>query len=331
MTYRIYVLRDPRIEGIEAVRYVGATQMYLSGRLKFHLMDVNRDDETSPRGEWLRRLHEENVRPDIEEVEKLGDNPREAASRENFWIDHYEAQGCKLLNVRRGGGGLSYNNKGSPSPSAWAICRLENIPDKAIAKHEGVHVSAVASWRRERSLMSYREHKDLFSSICSEVAMVASTWDDIVEERMQLETQEIPGCSVYQGWIDRLEESVKLTRDVKLLRDEGLEGSVAAYCRSLIRTLKSDMLLTGHDALMKLFRLWDEIQEQRRVCEDSITMDDLDVWVGQLVTSKRSVNPDNYEYELVIDMYGRYIARLREERKNYRCLFHTLRDYPSPT
>lgn len=316
MTYRIYVLRDPRVEGVRAVRYVGATQAYLSDRLKFHLMDANRDDETSLRCEWLRQMCEGNIGPEIVEVERLEGSSCEAASRENFWIDYYEAQGCELLNVRRGGGGLSRSD-GRGGPSAWAICKFEKIPDEAIAKHEGVHVNTVANWRRERGYMSYGEKKELFSSLCPEVTLVTSTWDEIVKERIQLEAREILGCSVYENWIERLEESISLTRDVKLLRDEGLEEAVASYCRSLLEMLKEDMLLTGYDAIMELFELWGKIQGEQKAHGDDVTLDDLDVWIGKVVMHKRSIGSDVFQYDHVMDVHNRYTERLREERRGY--------------
>ncbi len=315
--YRIYVLKDPRIEGVEAIRYVGATGMSLSGRFKFHLMDANRDHGTTPRWKWLRQLNEEGVIPEIEEVERLwSSNSREAADRENFWMDHYEARGCDLLNVNRGGGGLSRGD-GRGGPSAWAICHFEKIPDKVIAEHEGVCVSTVANWRREQGFMSYSENKKLFSSLCPEVTLVATTWDEIVREKIQLEVREIPGCSIYKGWIDRLKESISQTRGVKLVQDEGLEEAIASYCRSRLRTLKTDMLLTGHDAIMELFELWSEIQDERKMCSEGITLDDLDMWIGKVVMHKRSINSDVFQYDHVMYVHDRYAERLREERRGY--------------
>ena len=308
--YTIYALKDPRTD---AVRYVGATQLPLFVRLGYHLNDICSDRKQSPRVQWLRELVDADLEPDIVELATLlTGNSREAGRLEQGWIEHFKEKGCDLLNVRRGGGGLSSAGRGGPS--AWAICKFSKVPDRAIAEHEGVHVATVARWRKEQGYMSYSEKIKLFSSICPEVTMVASTWDSIVKERMQLEARGIPGCSVYEGWIERLEKSTKLTRGVKLIRDEGLEEAIAAYCRSLIGCLKSDKLLTGHESIMGFFELWDSIQEEREVYEGEISLDDFDIWIGQLAMYKRSVNSDVFQYDHVMDVLGRFIEKFREER-----------------
>lgn len=233
-------------------------------------------------------------------------------------MGHFKALGCRLLNARRGGGGLSDNKRGGPS--AWAICKFEKMPDRCIAEHEGVSAATIGRWRKEYGhapYMSYSEHQELFSSLCPEVTAVASVWDDIVRERMQLEAYGVPGCSVYEDWISRLEEVIEPTRDVELLREEGLEEAITVYCRSLLRMLKSDVLLTGHESLLGLFRLRDRIEGERLSSEDKITIDDLDVWIGQLVMHKRSIVSDVFQYDHVIDVHDRYIAKLREERRVY--------------
>ena len=318
MAYSVYVLKDPRVEGVEGVRYVGATQMPLYDRLELHLLDAKRNKGNSPRCRWLRRLYEEGITPKIEEVERLIPNQSEAGDRENFWMDHFRALGCKLLNVRRGGGGLSDNKRGGPS--IWAICKFEKMPDRYIAEHEGVSTVAVGQWRKKYGhapYMSYSEHQELFSSLCPEVAAVTSVWGGIVKERMQLETYGVPGCSVYEDWISRLEEVIELTQDVELLREEGLEEVIAAYCRSLLEMLKSDMSFTGHESLLRLFKLWDRIEGERRLREGKVTLDDLDVWISWLVMHKRSVVSDVFQYDRVISVHDRYIGKLRKERKRY--------------
>ncbi len=121
--YTIYALRDPRTN---EVRYVGATQLSLTTRLEFHLADIHRQNQGSPRVQWLRELAEIELDPCIGELAIIDtDDSCAAGAEEQAWIERCRREGCSLLNVRRGGGGLRGHRRSKKKRSA--ITRL-NMP-----------------------------------------------------------------------------------------------------------------------------------------------------------------------------------------------------------
>lgn len=95
--YYIYVLRDPRDNG---VRYVGRTKN-LKGRLQSHLYKKSDGSFVHARREWIWELRSEGLRPVMEVVETLRAPVDEAlvSERERRWIFHFFQQGAPLTNV----------------------------------------------------------------------------------------------------------------------------------------------------------------------------------------------------------------------------------------
>jgi len=325
MPYTIYVLKDPRVD---AVRYVGVTGKSLHERLENHLRDIRNKSNSSPRVQWLCRLDNSGLIPVIEEIDRTSEGAEVAGCLEQEWIEHYEEQGCDLLNVRDGGAGLTSGNRHDISP--WAFCRIGSVPDGVVADHEGVSAATIQKWRSDLGVISYHARKKLYSSFDREVARVVSIWDDIVREKWRSEANEIPDCSVYESWAERLEKGIESLKGIDIGDDDVLD-IIVRYLRSIVVDIREDMRLTGHRAIIELSDRWQEMRVQQQACGDGVTMDDFDMWIGQLVANKRSVNRDIYDYDRVMDLHDRYIARLREERKNYCCPLHTLGDYPSST
>ena len=92
--YNIYALRDPRNGEI---RYVGITKQTVKKRLIAHLRTA-RSGAQWHSARWLAQLLEENLRPQIEILERTDD-----AEREIFWIAHSIAAGYMLTNATSGG------------------------------------------------------------------------------------------------------------------------------------------------------------------------------------------------------------------------------------
>lgn len=89
---RIYVLRDPR-NGLPM--YVGKSNApYVSSRLAQH-MHV-RDDDTSPRAEWVRELKAIGMRPELGVLETVKTEAEVRA--EQYWIEMFEPLSPRLLN-----------------------------------------------------------------------------------------------------------------------------------------------------------------------------------------------------------------------------------------
>lgn len=95
----IYLLLDPRTG---EVRYVGQTQQSLRKRLTGHVTGA-RWQPSCYRDRWIGKLLADGRRPVIVAVEETTD----ADSRECFWITHYRAAGCRLVNMTPGGPGHS--------------------------------------------------------------------------------------------------------------------------------------------------------------------------------------------------------------------------------
>lgn len=318
MTYRIYVLKDPREDGTESIKYVGATSASLSDRLQWHVRDTDDKDGTSPRLVWLRELLDSGIWPEIEMVESAVPDAGMAAKRENVWMDHFRSQGCSLLNVRRGGGGLSDSR--DSGPSAWASSKMGVVPDRIIARHDRVHPNTVARWRGEIGFLPYRDLNELFSSLCTEMADAVSVWGSIVTEKEQLEAYGIPGKSVYEDWVRKFKVASERVRDVRFPEDSywaGCERAMMSYCSLRLTDLKTDMILSGHGAIMGLHGMYVEIMKELENLGDDVTLDDLDVWVSTAVLRKRVISPDVYEYDYVMGIHDRYIEKLREMRRRY--------------
>jgi len=94
----IYCLRDPRTD---AVRYVGKANDPLH-RSRMHPVKA-REGGGCHRATWLRELDRLGLRPILcilEECERTG-----WQDRERWWIAHYRALGCDLVNTTDGGDG----------------------------------------------------------------------------------------------------------------------------------------------------------------------------------------------------------------------------------
>lgn len=86
-----------------APRYVGKTVQHLHERHKAHIRAANAGKRL-PVHYWLRKQIAAGRRLAISLVEYAGDD---LAERECYWIDEYRRQGHSLLNLTRGGEGLS--------------------------------------------------------------------------------------------------------------------------------------------------------------------------------------------------------------------------------
>lgn len=97
----IYGLSDP-LTG--ELRYVGKTVKSLRHRLKSHLVAVRRGESKHHAGNWLRKLIDDGVQPEIFEIElvPVGGDWVEA---ESHWIALMRALGCRLTNMAAGGQG----------------------------------------------------------------------------------------------------------------------------------------------------------------------------------------------------------------------------------
>lgn len=92
---KIYVLRSPTSS---EVRYVGLTTLTLNKRRSLHISHAKNGETALPVSCWIRSLLRRDLRPIIDLIED-----RIPADRESFWIEHYRAQGCCLLNLSIGG------------------------------------------------------------------------------------------------------------------------------------------------------------------------------------------------------------------------------------
>lgn len=93
---KIYSLSHP-ITG--EVRYIGFTSNKLSERLSGHLCDIKRS--SNRKNNWLKSLISQNLKPVIELVEDLGNDPWEEA--EKYWIQQFKNWGFRLTNNEEGG------------------------------------------------------------------------------------------------------------------------------------------------------------------------------------------------------------------------------------
>lgn len=114
----IYVLCDP-ITG--ELRYVGKTIQTLEKRLNHHVSDVR---ELNHRSNWILSLRMDGLKPTIHSIEEVSDD-RLLDEREIFWIAHYRALGCNLLNACDGGGGTLH-----PTDETRLRMRLSHLGKK---------------------------------------------------------------------------------------------------------------------------------------------------------------------------------------------------------
>jgi hypothetical protein len=129
----IYALLDPRSF---VLRYVGKTSNTLIRRLAKHLVESRHNRWRS--GRWIQSLVKLGLRPVIVSLQIVPDGTDWAAA-ERFWISHFKATGCDLLNHTPGGEGRS----GLHTEAAKA---------KMSAAHKGVRLSE----EHKRSLSAAR-------------------------------------------------------------------------------------------------------------------------------------------------------------------------------
>jgi len=94
-TAYIYSLIDPRTG---EVRYVGKTTDP-DVRLRRHVCEKG----DTARHKWLAELHSLEIKPEMQIVETVSGESWK--TKERFWIAHYRAQGCALVNSTSGGQG----------------------------------------------------------------------------------------------------------------------------------------------------------------------------------------------------------------------------------
>ncbi len=135
-----------------------------------------------------------------------------------------------------------------------------------------------------------------------------------------------------KGQKDRLEEAARQTErsqasivrealDMQLITILQNSEKMVAASELSIRQRKErvdlrpakDTHLTG----MKPAQAWDTILKEKRVYAGRLTIKDFDAWIARLEKNKRSIDPENPEYERVMEKYDIYIAELDEEREPY--------------
>lgn len=120
MSY-IYGLLDPRTKEL---RYIGKTTTTLRDRLNKHMTEARSKSKNYHKLFWIRALIEEQLRPEIIEIEEVLDIGV-LDDRERYWIAYYRSMGANLVNLTEGGDGakevtketrakLSAASKGKP-------------------------------------------------------------------------------------------------------------------------------------------------------------------------------------------------------------------------
>jgi hypothetical protein len=95
--YKIYCLKNPISNEIF---YIGQTMKDLEERLDGHISDK---DTNKPKCEYIQNLISQGNRPIIEAIETIKGtcyiDKMAVNEREIYWIKHYKAIGCNLLNI----------------------------------------------------------------------------------------------------------------------------------------------------------------------------------------------------------------------------------------
>lgn len=105
----IYILKDPRFVGLEAVRYVGKSEQGVS-RLKEHLKPSSLKKGTH-KDNWIKKLNSLGFQPEIVIVESFT-TPDELFEAEAKWYQHYKGLGANLTNLTECGKGTrGYTHK----------------------------------------------------------------------------------------------------------------------------------------------------------------------------------------------------------------------------
>lgn len=120
----IYTLSDPRTSKI---RYVGKTHN-LQSRFYGHF----KDRRLTHKGCWIRGLKAEGLRPEMEVIDMLSPDDREAwEAAERKWIETFKAMGFKLTNLTDGG---VSGSKHSPETIAKMRAVQSNRPPEILAR-----------------------------------------------------------------------------------------------------------------------------------------------------------------------------------------------------
>lgn len=161
---RIYYLSDPRTKDI---RYVGITKLRLSVRLGNHIRHA-RAGEATRKGNWLRALLGENVRPLITLIEDNADHAREI-----YWIKKYREDGHALVNFTDGGQGpknfsmesrlvLSKKSTGRIKSVGTRLKLSVSLRGHKVSQQTRIKLS-MARWGKKSGPMSL-EHKNKISA-----------------------------------------------------------------------------------------------------------------------------------------------------------------------
>ena len=97
----IYGLTDPRLNGDEAVRYVGVT-LNPNTRYQQHLSCI--PNGTTQKNVWVQSLQQEGLEPGMEIFDTFKaakDDKKFILERETHWIQHYLSLGADLLNIQK--------------------------------------------------------------------------------------------------------------------------------------------------------------------------------------------------------------------------------------
>ncbi len=146
-TWSIYVLEDPRTEGV--VRYVGVTHGKPQQRLRDHIRGAERGVRYHS-ATWIRSLLRENVQPLMHVIHQgQGDT---WASVETWWIAWHRAWGFNLTNHTDGG-------EGNVGITVSAETRAKQSAAKKGGKHSPEHIAKM------RATMGTAEYKARHSAL----------------------------------------------------------------------------------------------------------------------------------------------------------------------
>lgn len=101
MLHFVYGLTDPRLKGVNAVKYIGIT---IDPNTRYHRHLMCHPSDPDEKNAWVRGLHKVSLEPgiDIFEIYKAPKGDRVLAlERETYWIHHYVNLGADLLNINK--------------------------------------------------------------------------------------------------------------------------------------------------------------------------------------------------------------------------------------
>jgi hypothetical protein len=97
-TRKVYVIRDPSVEGLVGIRYVGSTRHGLTERLQSHYDNAYRPGAKLKMNVWVKKMCKAGKLPTIHLIGSYS-CLRAMRDAERQAIHAYLHAGCKLLNM----------------------------------------------------------------------------------------------------------------------------------------------------------------------------------------------------------------------------------------